>query len=102
MVVFPPSIVVQPVSRTVVAGSNATFIVSAAGDPPLSFQWQMDGDEIFGETDTSYTIPNATSLDQGNYQVVITNNYGAITSAVAALTVIQSQNSATIGGKIVD
>ena len=40
-----PSIITQPASQTVLAGSNATFTVTAAGTPPLelpvAFQWNQ-------------------------------------------------------------
>src|SRR5256885_5802131 len=43
-----PAIMIQPQSRTVGAGTNAMFSVSASGALPLSYQWQFDGASISG------------------------------------------------------
>ncbi len=46
----PVSILTQPQSRSVPAGANASFSVTAAGAPPLTYQWQRDGMDIPGAT----------------------------------------------------
>src|SRR5437016_6041000 len=89
----PPEITGQPVSQSVVLGSNATFTVSAIGDVPLQYQWQRnltnltDGPFLAGSTSNMLTILNAQSSDAANYSVVISNAYGVVTSAVVTLTV---------------
>jgi hypothetical protein len=89
----PPEITGQPVSQGVVLGSNVTFNVNAIGDAPLQYQWQRnttnltDGPFLIGSTSNSLTILGAQLSDAANYRVVITNAYGAITSAIAALAV---------------
>ena len=45
-----PSITAQPASQTVLAGSTATFSVTAAGTAPLSYQWQFSGTNLAGAT----------------------------------------------------
>src|SRR3954471_5356732 len=47
-----PVIMTQPQSRTVPAGTNVTFMVSASGPLPLSYQWQFNGTPISGATGT--------------------------------------------------
>src|SRR5438046_635969 len=37
-----PTIISQPVSRSVNAGTKVTFEVEAIGAPPLSYQWQLN------------------------------------------------------------
>jgi hypothetical protein len=66
---------------------NATFSVSATGAAPLSYQWQFNGGNIFGATDSSYTRTNAQRYDAGNYSVVVTNTVGSIQSSNALLSV---------------
>src|SRR5262249_40764419 len=54
---------------------------------PLSFQWQFNGANINGATDSNLTLNNVQPTDAGNYRVVVTNSTGSVTSAVAILTV---------------
>ncbi len=84
----PPSITAQPADQTVVAGSNATFRVTAAGTSPLSYQWRFNGTNITGATSSVATISGANTTNAGNYAVVVTNNFGVITSYAAKLTVV--------------
>ena len=84
---FPPSITNQPVSQSVVVSSNVTFTAGVTGTPPLSYQWQFNGTNLAGATTSFYSITNAQATNAGNYTLAVTNNYGAVTSAVAVLTV---------------
>jgi Leucine-rich repeat (LRR) protein len=86
-VISAPLITAQPFSVTNVAGSNASFSVTAVGTQPLSYQWQLNGLALSGATNSSLTLANLQPTDAGNYTVAITNTAGAATSAVAALTV---------------
>jgi subtilisin family serine protease len=85
--ILAPVITVNPQSQTVAAGATVSFSVIAIGVPPLSYQWFFNGRLITGATDYSYTIANVQSNDAGDYTVVVTNAYGAATSAAATLTV---------------
>jgi uncharacterized protein YpmS len=86
-VLVPPAIAIQPTSRTNVAGTSAGFSVAATGTTPISYQWQFNGANIPGATATSLTLNNVQASDAGNYAAVVTNAGGAITSAIAVLTV---------------
>src|SRR5436190_19510292 len=83
----PPAIAAQPQSRTNISGTTAQFSVNASGTAPLNYQWQLYGGNIGGATGTSLTLNNVQPADAGNYTAVVTNSAGAITSAVATLTV---------------
>jgi hypothetical protein len=86
-VLVPPTITLQPTSRTNVAGTSAGFTVAASGTAPLSYQWQFNGANIPGATTTGLTLNNVQAGDAGNYAVVVTNAGGSITSGAAVLTV---------------
>ena len=75
----------QPLAQSQVRGLSATFYVDAAGTPPLSYQWQLNGNDIPGATNSSCTISNVQATNLGNYTVVITNVAGSIVSSNAAL-----------------
>jgi len=82
-----PVITSQPQSITTAQGSNATFMVTATGSAPLSYQWRKNGTNVGGANGSSYTISSVTTADAGNYSVVVNNNYGNVTSNNATLTV---------------
>lgn len=84
----PPVITTQPQSLVVAQGSNATFSVSATGEPPLAFQWRFYGTNLPGATQPTFTRTNAQPAHEGPYSVVISNALGSVTSSVATLTVI--------------
>src|SRR6185295_10208107 len=80
------SIAAQPQSRTNVLGSTANFNVTGAGSPPLTYQWQFNGENISGASATNLVVANVQSTNAGNYTVVVTDSSSAsITSAVAVL-----------------
>ncbi len=103
----PPSITNQPVTLVVSPGTNATFTVGASGDAPLSYQWQFDGTNVSGATNTSLALTNITLKNVGSYVVVVTNAIEKVTSGTAVLIVQSSppvivtqpvSNSVPLGG----
>ena len=84
---FPPSISAPPSPLSVVVSSNATFTVTASGNATLIYQWRQNGTNLYCATGSSLAITNCQATNAGNYTVVITNNYGSITSSPATLTV---------------
>ncbi|HEV7927213.1 MAG TPA: immunoglobulin domain-containing protein [Verrucomicrobiae bacterium] len=81
-----PSILNPPAFQDVPQGATATFSVVADGTPPLIYQWLLNGSEISGATNSSYTVSNAQPANSGNYSIIVTNAYGSITSAPAPLS----------------
>jgi hypothetical protein len=90
-----PSIETQPLPDSVFAGSPATFTVDAVspiGNLPLSYQWQhggtnlIDGGNISGSLNTSLAMTNVGVGNAGNYDVIVLNSSGSVTSSVVALT----------------
>jgi hypothetical protein len=82
-----PSIITQPASQAVIAGSSASFTVTAGGTAPLSYQWVFNGTNISAGTASTLSLTNVQQSQAGNYSVVVTNAYGAVTSSIALLTV---------------
>jgi uncharacterized repeat protein (TIGR03803 family) len=85
---LPPSILMQPSNQTVVAGDNAKFNVTLFGTAPFAYQWLYDSTPLAGATNSTLSIPDAMPSGAGNYQVVVTNTWGSVTSSVATLSVI--------------
>jgi len=88
-----PTILQDPEEQAGPPGASVSFTVLAAGTPPLSYQWLKDGlplndaANISGATAATLTLAPVSYADIGGYSVVVTNGYGAVTSAVATLSV---------------
>ena len=83
-----PFIIEEPQNSALLEGYTATFSVNAISDSSLSYQWQKDGVDIPGATDSSYTTPAVTLADSGSvYRVIVTNSSGNDTSNNAILQV---------------
>jgi len=84
------SIITQPQSVTRSHGQHAYFGVSVSGASPIQYQWRKNGVPLSGATNSIYSflINSSTLSDEGDFDVVITNNFSSITSAVATLKVI--------------
>jgi hypothetical protein len=82
-----PVITTQPVSQTVAAGTNVTFMVAASGTPAPTFQWQKNGANLSGATNATLTLNSVTSADAATYTAVATNSAGSATSNGAVLIV---------------
>jgi hypothetical protein len=81
----------------VTAGERATFSVVATGTTPLNYQWRKSGINISGASATSYTTSATTVTDSGsNFDVVITNPAGSITSNAATLSVNPAPTAPTV------
>ena len=95
----PPAITDQPVSLRVVVGTNATFSVGVSGSPPLNYRWWFNStNQLPGATNASLNLTNVSATNSGNYTVVITNNLGSVTSAVANLAVVVTGIFTNAGG----
>jgi hypothetical protein len=82
------SIAAQPQNLTVAAGQPATFTVTAAGSPPIAYQWQRNGVNILGATTATYTTPATSAADNGAvFTVQVENSIGGAASNPATLTV---------------
>jgi glucose/arabinose dehydrogenase len=84
----PPNINTNPADQTVTQGQPATFMVSASGSPPFSYQWQRNQVNIAGANSPSYMIAATASADNGaKFRCVVSNAFGNATSNEATLTV---------------
>jgi uncharacterized delta-60 repeat protein len=86
-----PTIQQQPTSQTLTAGySYVTLSVVASGTPAPTYQWRKDGTAITGSTYSTLSLGWVTLASAGNYDVVVTNSAGSVTSSVAVITVQQA------------
>jgi len=91
-VVTPPT--VSP-GTNVFAGTLVTISASAAGTPPLRYRWRWDEGsdpgliiyDVPGGNSTNIVVDTTTLEGTYQYHVIVTNSFGATTSAPVRLTV---------------
>lgn len=79
-----------PASGTVVAGDHYFFKTAAVGPVPLNFQWQFNGTNLQGATNSWLAVMDAQAEAAGDYTLVATHDSMSVTSQVASLTVVAS------------
>lgn len=85
----PAGIATQPQSQAVIQGGNVSFSVVATGTTSPDYTWYFNGSILAGTGNSpSVTLTNVQTTNAGNYFVLVQNNWGAITSSVATLTVV--------------
>lgn len=93
-VISSPSLTLQPVSQTVVAGDPVFFGVGATGGN-LQFQWRRNGVDIAGATSRVLKLGVADAGDDNaEYSVVVRNSLGSVTSNAATLRVVSGSITA--------
>jgi hypothetical protein len=101
-VIVAPSVTTAPASVTIDQGLSTTFSVAASGSTPLTYQWQRGvvGSGIFtnvpanarysGLTGSTLTISNLAVGDGADYQVIVANAGGSVTSTPPATLAVQA------------
>lgn len=84
----PPFILSQPQDLRITNGQSGSFLVSAGGTAPLTYQWRRYGTNLSGQTSATLSIASAVATNAGPYTVVVANSSGSITSATATATII--------------
>lgn len=80
-------------TRNANAGQQVSFTAVAIGSTPLYYQWCKNGiplnisANISGVNTSTLTLSNVFAADAGSYSVVVSNNFGSVTSLIVNLTV---------------
>ncbi len=99
--VLPPAVITSPSSQAATVGNEVTFLVTAFGSTPLSYEWRHQGVSITGNpTAQSGTLilSSVTTADAGTYDCVVSNSGGSATSMAANLTVAKAPATVTLAG----
>ena len=86
-----PIIGSDPQSQTAQLCGLVTFSVLLNGAPPLYCFWFHDAGLVSVGLAPSLTLSNLTAAQTGNYFLIVSNSYGMATSAVARLTLVDTQ-----------
>lgn len=86
----PPTISYDnnPRSQVVLSNAAVSFVVQPSGSPPLSYQWLFNGQALANGTNRTFALSHGQPPDEGDYSVIVRNDWGAVTSRVARLAVI--------------
>lgn len=80
-----PALLTQPASRFAYYGSPLSVGASVIGSGPIAFTWLQNGvPTFFGTNDLVFE--RALPQHDGNYQLIVSNSLGAVTSSVAKIT----------------
>jgi uncharacterized delta-60 repeat protein len=83
-----PVMITQPIDRTNYVGTSTSLAAHAEGSKPLSYQWLRNGVEVITATNSNLSLHNIQISDAGDYSVIISNQFGGVTSSVANVTVL--------------
>ncbi len=82
-----PEITSQPQAQTVYEDTNVSYSISTEGKY-LTYQWKKDGSNLTNETNSTLTIIDANAtLHDGNYSVVVSNDFGSVESDLTEVLV---------------
>ena len=85
-----PVILSAPTSIRVYSGLVASLRIDVIGAGDLLFQWRKNGVDIEGATDREFRIDSAQVPDSGSYDVVVSNEFGTVTSDPVDILVEES------------
>jgi len=71
----------------VLSNAAVSFAVQSSGSPPLNYQWLFNGEALANGTNRTFSLYHCQPLDEGDYSVIVRNDWGAVTSRVARLAV---------------
>ena len=84
-----PGITTNPASWSAAAGDTVTFTVAAQSTTAIAYQWLENGTNLPGQLAATLTLGSVDlSLDGTSYRCVVSNLYGAVTSAPPALLAV--------------
>lgn len=81
-----PQVSTQPVDITAHTGQTVTLSVTAEGSG-LAYQWRYNGQPFAGATRATFEL-TASAAVSGNWDVVVSNTAGSVTSSAAKLSIV--------------
>lgn len=88
-----PRILIDPQTQTLTVGQTVSLWSTASGAATLAYRWYgpagllSDSDRVTGTATTNLTVTSLQVIDDGGYFMVVSNSFGATTSAVATVRV---------------
>jgi hypothetical protein len=85
-----PTVLTNPLSQNVPAGSDVQLSIAASGTAPITYQWWFNGSPLPASVGTPLLLTNVQTSHSGYYSVFLSNSVGQIFSEPASLTVSPS------------
>ena len=85
-----PLITKQPASQSVLITSNVLLSINFTGSVPITCQWRRNDSDVPGAAGSALLLTNVHLSDGGDFTAVLANSFGAVTSAVATVSVTPS------------
>ena len=86
MTVMPSS---QSVEGTLTA--TLTTMVTGVGSDYFTYQWRHNGTVISGETEDTLMITDVMESDSGEYECIVTNQFGDTNTSPVVMLMITSE-----------
>jgi hypothetical protein len=81
----PTLLTFPPATNRPFIGSSFTLGAVPVGSGPMQIQWKLNGQDLPGGTNADLVFNRVHRTNSGNYILVASNSFGAITSSVAIL-----------------
>jgi uncharacterized repeat protein (TIGR01451 family) len=82
----PPVITKQPQNQLLNLGGLLNLVVDVLSGPGTRYQWRLNGANIPGATNATYSVLKVLSKDAGEYTAVVYNHLGAAVSQPALVS----------------
>ncbi|HEY2952827.1 MAG TPA: immunoglobulin domain-containing protein, partial [Verrucomicrobiae bacterium] len=95
-----PVLATTPFNQLVSRGGHFTFSVAWSNAvPEPGVLWLHDGAPLPAATNAGLTLSNVQFADAGNYRVVLTNQFGAVSNAAGILVTVADLIPQSVGGQ---
>ncbi|MFL2938720.1 MAG: SUMF1/EgtB/PvdO family nonheme iron enzyme [Opitutales bacterium] len=92
-----PEITTHPQAPGLIFSGQSMNLASQAEGKFLTYQWNRNGQPIAGATGPSFSIADVNgTLHDGNYSVVVSNDFGSVTSSPTSLQVDGTPSAHTV------
>lgn len=92
----PLEILSPPLGGSFAIGSDVTLSVSADGATPVSYQWQFNGTNLAGATQSTLTLTNAQFAQSGLYSVTVSNQSDTLRTTPVSVQIGATQVSSAV------
>jgi hypothetical protein len=98
-----PFVTNQPTNQSVSLGASVTFRVAGTStNPPIIYQWRFASTNLNGQTSSSLNLTNIQLINAGDYDAILMDNSGSVTSRLAHLEVDPAFRKITTGAIVSD
>jgi outer membrane protein assembly factor BamB len=85
----PPVFVKQPQSGLFLTESSAVLSAAVSSLEPVTYEWLLNGTSLAGASNLFLALDRLTTNHAGDYSLRAANRFGAVTSAVAQLSIVK-------------